>query len=127
MNKTIVHFEIPAQDVEKLKTFYEKLLGWKFIYSELPMMPYWIIQTVPTDGNGMTLEPGINGGMYKKTNKMQVPLNYIQVNDLESHIDKIKQLGGQIIADKIEIQGVGWIAVGLDPEGNHVALLQPSM
>jgi predicted enzyme related to lactoylglutathione lyase len=126
MNKTIVHFEIPAEDVEKLKTFYEKLLGWKFVYSELPWMPYWMIHTVPTDANGMTLEPGINGGMYKKENEMQAPLNYIQVDDLETHIDKMKQLGGQLIVDKMEIPGVGWIAVGLDPEGNHVAPLQPS-
>jgi predicted enzyme related to lactoylglutathione lyase len=127
MNKTIVHFEIPAEDVEKLKTFYEKLLGWKFIYTELPGMPYWMIHTVPTDEEGMTLEPGINGGMYQKENEMQIPTNWVQVEDLDSHISKIVELGGQIIVEKMEISGVGWTAVGVDPEGNQVALLQPNM
>ena len=29
MDHTIVHFEIPAYNVEKLKKFYAKLFGWK--------------------------------------------------------------------------------------------------
>lgn len=61
MNKTIVHWEIPANEIEKLKTFYEKLFDWKFIYSPIPGMDYWVIHTVPTDEEGMPLEPGING------------------------------------------------------------------
>jgi len=127
MNKTIVHFEIPANDVEKLKTFYEKLLGWKFIYTELPGMPYWMIHTVPTDEEGMTLEPGVNGGMYHKENKLQIPTNWISVDELDAHIAKIVELGGEIIVPKMEVPGVGWTVVGLDPEGNQIALLQPNM
>jgi predicted enzyme related to lactoylglutathione lyase len=127
MNKTIVHFEIPANDVEKLKTFYEKLLGWKFIYTEMPGMPYWMIHTVPTDKEGMTQEPGVNGGMYRKENRLQIPTNWISVDDLDAYITKIQELGGKIIFSKMEIPGVGWTVVGLDPEGNQIALLQPNM
>lgn len=87
LNKTIVHFEIPAEDVEKMKKFYAELFAWKFIYTEMPGIPYWMIHTVPTDEEGMTLEPGINGGMYKKENKMQKPTNWIQVDDIDAHID----------------------------------------
>ena len=29
VDRTVVHFEIPAEDVEKLKSFYTKLFGWK--------------------------------------------------------------------------------------------------
>ena len=36
MDHTIVHFEIPANDVQKLKKFYEEALGWKIINSNMP-------------------------------------------------------------------------------------------
>ena len=32
MDKTIIHFEIPADDVETLKTFYEGAFGWKITH-----------------------------------------------------------------------------------------------
>ena len=32
MDHTIVHFEIPAADVGKLKAFYEGLFGWKIFH-----------------------------------------------------------------------------------------------
>jgi predicted enzyme related to lactoylglutathione lyase len=28
MDHTIIHFEIPANDLEKLKEFYEEIFGW---------------------------------------------------------------------------------------------------
>ena len=31
MDHTIMHFEIPANDVEKLKAFYEKVFGWTIV------------------------------------------------------------------------------------------------
>jgi predicted enzyme related to lactoylglutathione lyase len=127
MNKTIVHFEIPADDVEKLKEFYEQLFGWKFIHTPMPEMDYWLIHTVPTDENGMTLAPGINGGMYKKENEMQKPTNWITVEDIDSYMNKVGSLGGTLIMEKMKIPGVGWTAMGLDPEGNQVAMLQPEM
>ena len=124
MDKTIIHFEIPANDVEKLKGFYEKLFGWKFVYTSMPGMEYWLIQTVPTDEKGMLLRQGVNGGMYKKDNEMQKPTNWIQVDDLDA---QIKKLGSKLIVEKMEIPGIGWSALGLDPEGNQVAMMQPKM
>ena len=125
MNKTIVHFEIPAEDVEKLKSFYEKLFEWQFVHAPLPGMDYWMIHTVPTDAEGMTQEPGINGGMYKKEAPMQKPTNWISVEDIDVYTNRLVELGGSVVVEKMLIQGVGWTAIGVDPEGNQVALLQP--
>jgi predicted enzyme related to lactoylglutathione lyase len=127
LNKTIVHFEIPAEDIEELKVFYEGLFSWKFIYTPIPGMDYWVIQTVPTDEEGMLQEPGLNGGMYQKGNEMQKPLNYVSVEDIDVYTQKLVDLGGSLVADKMMIPGIGWISVGLDPEGNHVAMMQPEM
>jgi hypothetical protein len=75
----------------------------------------------------MLLRPGVNGGMYKKENDQQKPTNWIQVDDIDAQIKLLKKLGGRLIMDKMEIPGIGWSAVGVDPEGNQVAMMQPKM
>ena len=127
MDKTIVHFEIPAENVEKLSKFYHELFGWKFVHSPIPGMDYWLIHTVPTDEQGMPERPGINGGMYVKENEMQIPTNWISVEDIDAYSKKLVDLGGKIVVEKMEIPNVGWTAVGIDPEGNQVAMMQPAM
>jgi len=72
MDHTIIHFEIPAADAEKLKQFYAGLFGWKIAKYSGPM-EYWMIQTVPTDDKGMLLRPGVNGGMVKKRQNRKSP------------------------------------------------------
>ncbi|MDH5450826.1 MAG: VOC family protein [Candidatus Bathyarchaeota archaeon] len=124
MDHTIVHFEIPASDVEKLKKFYSELFGWKIEKSSGPI-PYWMIETVPADEKGTPLRTGVNGGMYKKDRPELKPVNYISVESINEYIEKIKALGGKIVQPKQEVPDVGWIAIALDPEGNHFAMLQP--
>jgi predicted enzyme related to lactoylglutathione lyase len=124
MDHTIIHFEIPATNVEKLKQFYAGLFGWKIEKYPGPM-EYWMIQTVPTDDKGMLQRPGVNGGMVKKENPEQKPVNYISVDSVDESIKRVKKLGGKIIMPKQEVPNVGWIATAADPEGNLIALLQP--
>ena len=37
MDHTIVHFEIPANDVDKLKRFYEEVFDWKITQIDGPI------------------------------------------------------------------------------------------
>ena len=124
MDHTIIHFEIPAVDPEKLKQFYAGLFGWKIEKYPGPI-EYWMIQTVPTDDRGMLQRPGVNGGMVKKDRVDQKPVNYISVESIDDAIKKVSKLGGKIVSPKQEVPNVGWIAAAMDPEGNHIALLQP--
>jgi predicted enzyme related to lactoylglutathione lyase len=124
MDHTIIHFEIPASDVEKLKAFYEQVFGWKIVAAGGPI-EYWVIQTVPTDENGMLQHPGVNGGMYRRQIPENKPINYISVESITDFLDKIVKLGGKITQPKQEIPEVGWIAAAEDPEGNQFALLEP--
>ena len=124
MDHTIMHFEIPANNIEKLKKFYEEVFSWQIIQAEGPM-EYWLIQTVPIDANGMLLRPGVNGGMYKKPQSDVKPLNYFAVESISDFLAKIERLGGKVIQPKQEVPNVGWIAAAQDPEGNQFALLQP--
>jgi uncharacterized protein len=45
--RTIVHFEIPADDAERLSEFYGRVFGWKFEKAPIPGMDYWMISTGP--------------------------------------------------------------------------------
>jgi predicted enzyme related to lactoylglutathione lyase len=118
-----VHFEIPANDVEKVRKFYSSLFGWKIEKMPGPM-EYWGIQTVPVDDKGMPTRPGVNGGMMKKQMPEQKPVNYISVESVDDYSKKVVQLGGKIAVPKTEIPGMGWWALALDPEGNEIGLFQ---
>ena len=87
VDKTVVHFEIPAEDVERLKRFYEGMFSWKITHTPVGSMDYWLIETVPINEKGEPIRPGINGGMYKKENPQQVPNNYISVDDIARESD----------------------------------------
>jgi predicted enzyme related to lactoylglutathione lyase len=129
LDHTVVHFEIPANDVTKLRTFYEKVLGWKITRAPMPGIEYWNIATVPTDEMGMLQRPGVNGGLYPRTPGMPgaLQVNYISIENIDEYTDKVKKEGGKILADKQQIPTVGWFAVVADPEGNPFGLLQPEM
>jgi uncharacterized protein len=123
LDHTIVHFEIPANDVEKLKNFYSNLFGWKI--EKMPGdMEYWGIETVPVDKQGMPMRPGVNGGMMKKQMPEQKPINYVSVESVDEYSKKVVELGGQIVSPKMEIPGMGWWALALDPDGNQIGLFE---
>jgi uncharacterized protein len=124
MDHTIIHFEIPADNVEKIKTFYEQIFGWEIIQAPGPI-EYWLIQTVPVDPNGMLLRPGVNGGLYKRQVPESKPINYFAVESITDFLNKIVNLGGKVTQPKQEVPNIGWIAAAEDPEGNPFALIQP--
>ncbi len=123
MDRTIVHFEIPATDPAKLSQFYSKLFGWSFEkWGNLGAgMEYWIIKT--RDKNDSV---GADGGMMKKMDPNQTPLNYILVESVDEFSKKLVQLGGKIIMPKTEIPTMGHFAVALDPEGNRFGIFESS-
>lgn len=111
---TIVHFEIPADDVERAKKFYTDLFGWKI--EKTPEMDYWMITT--------SGEKQVDGGMQKRQSPQEVITNYIDVPNIDEHIAKVGQLGGKIVVPKGPVPGFGYFAVCLDTENNAFALWQ---
>ena len=123
MDHTIVHFEIPADNVQKLKEFYGGLFGWKIERYPGPM-EYWSLQTVPVDDKGMALRPGVNGGLMPRQMPEQKPVNYISVESVDESLKKVVTLGGKVAVPKTELPGMGWWAIATDPEGNQLGLLE---
>jgi uncharacterized protein len=113
--KTVVHFEIPANDAERLSRFYSECFGWKFEKVPIPGMEYWLITTGPRGKS-------VSGGMYKKMGENDRPRNFIGVDKIDPAIEKFKAAGGAEIVGKQEVPGQGWSFIGTDPEGNVLAL-----
>lgn len=78
MTNPVLHFDLQAEDPEKLAKFYNKVFDWKIEKVEAPM-EYWFIETVPMDEKMAPLEPGINGGIGKRQTPDQRLMNYVNV------------------------------------------------
>lgn len=118
--KTIVHFEIPANDVEKLSSFYRRVFGWEFQKTEMPGMEYWLISTGPQGKS-------VGGGMYRRISPEDRPRNFIAVDKIDPAIEQFKAAGGSEVVGKMEVPGMGYSFIGADPEGNVIALWEPVM
>jgi uncharacterized protein len=121
MNK-VVHFEIPFNDKAKCMEFYEKVFGWQF--QDVPEMNYVIARTGEVDNNYMMKEKGaINGGMYRRDEKSaQGPVIVIDVQSVDEHIEKIKEAGGKVFREKMQVGEMGFYAQVKDTEGNIVGI-----
>jgi len=116
MSHPVMHFEIPANDVERLKEFYTELFGWGMTTGA--EMPGYVMVETRTDGQG------IDGGIMKKQDAQQKPVNYVMVESVSQYSDKAKELGGTVVMAKTPIPKMGYFAVCLDPEGNPVGLFE---
>jgi len=105
---SLMHFEIPANNVDRAKSFYSKLFGWEI--KELPGMDYWIITT---DG-----EKSVGGGMMKRQNPGQTIVNYMDVPSVDQYVAEVEKLGGKIIFPKTAVPEMGYFAICLDTEDN---------
>ena len=116
MEHRIVHFEIPADDPEKLTRFYAELFGWKVEKYPMPGWDYWGCKT----GEG----PGINGAIMKRMSPQHCITNYVNVEQLDAMLDKAKRLGANVIVPKTAVASMGWFAIALDPQNNPIGLWQ---
>lgn len=125
----VVHFEIPAENRERIINFYTKAFGWKTQTLGPDMGEYVVVTTTETDENTKRPKvPGaINGGFYLKSEDpaSQYPSVVISVDDLNKSIEDVKNAGGKIHGDIQDIPGVGKFVSIIDTEGNRLSVLQP--
>jgi predicted enzyme related to lactoylglutathione lyase len=81
-------------------------------------MDYWLIMT------GKKGEPGIDGGLSRRTEAQPSTVNTIDVPSVDTYAKKIEGNGGKIIRPKQAVPGVGWLAYFKDPEGNTWGIME---
>lgn len=119
----VVHFEIYADDPEKLGKFYSSLFDWSI--DPIPGMDYRYIKTVETDAKGMpTQAGGINGGMMKRPAGYEdrAYMNYVNVDSIEESVARAEKLGAKVMKGKTPVPGIGWFAMLSDSQGNFFAI-----
>lgn len=110
----IVWFEVPADDAERARKFYNSLFGWKI--KKFPgMADYWHIDTAGKDGSP-------DGGLMKRMHPEHTITNYISVPSVDKGAAKVEKLGGEICRTKTAVPGMGYFVICKDTEGNTFAL-----
>lgn len=112
----VIHFEVPADDPDRAARFYSDVFAWKINRWQGPQ-DYWLITT----GAG---QPGIDGGMLRRSHPGAGTVNTVDVPSVDQAVTQIQAAGGQIVAPKMAIPGVGYLAYCLDTEGNTFGIMQ---
>ncbi|MBV9536314.1 MAG: VOC family protein [Solirubrobacterales bacterium] len=108
----IVHTEIPADDIESARAFYEPLFGWTFQSFPGPF-EYHVTRIDDESGAALTnMERGKRGMR-----------SYFEVDEINAGAERVKELGGE--ADEPQsVPNMGWFATCRDPHGNEFGLWQ---
>jgi len=114
MGRPVVHWELWSKNPDKVSSFYKKVFDWSI--RAIPEMKYTLVET---GGEG-----GINGGIMTPQ-EGEWPGNmafYIDVDDLDAYAAKIKQAGGKMIVEKMEVPGIGQFSLFQDPDNRVLGM-----
>jgi len=114
----VVHSEFTAESPERAIKFYGDVFGWKFQGWSGGQMEYWLIDAGPAS------EPGINGGMFRRSPENTETVNTVGPASVDATLDAVAAAGGAVLVPKARIPGVGWFARCRETEGNVFGLMQ---
>lgn len=117
MKKLLAWIEIPANDMNRAVQFYNRILG---IEMKVEKGNGEEIACFPTGEGAIFSAPGY------KPSVDGVIVSFHAEKGINAAIARIEASGGTIVVPKtkIEVQGRGYFAVFLDPEGNRVGLYE---
>ena len=121
MPNNLRHFAIGANDVERARSFYAAVFGWKFEAWGPP--GFYLIVT------GTPQAPGIQGALQgRREPATGTGLNGFECTFGVDDLDRIRDLtlahGGKIAMERFRIEGVGDLIFIEDTEGNRVGAMQ---
>ncbi len=123
------HFEIHAADVDRAKTFYAGLFGWRFE----PMQGGEEIAYHLIKGADIGLSHPLTGGLMQRTGPAPAPGSPIrggtmtfEVDDCDARYAWALAHGGDEALPPADYPGIGRCAYVEDGEGNVVGLITPA-
>jgi predicted enzyme related to lactoylglutathione lyase len=122
--RKVVHFEIPADDIDRAKDFYGSVFGWDLQTTPMEGGEYTVVMTTPVDQQTQQpTEPGaINGGMFQRDERLTSPVITIDVDAIDDALKQVEAGGGSTVTPRTEIPNMGAFAYFKDPEGNVLGL-----
>lgn len=120
MKNPINWFELPVNDMDRAKKFYETILGIEISVQEFGKA---LMGWFPFEANG----PGATGTLMK--GESYVPSHhgtmiYFSVPEIDDVLAKVKAAGGKVLNQKFSLGEHGFSGHFEDSEGNRVALHQ---
>ncbi len=108
----IVHVDIPAADPAAAGKFYSDLFGWDALYDA--GSDYHMFRGGAGPGGGFIKQDGSapSGGV----------LIYVGTDDIDAMLARAVELGGQVVAPKVDMGANGAFATFIDPSGNCIGL-----
>jgi len=122
MKNAISWFEIPANDLDRARSFYENIFSIQLIPMDLPNLRMRLFPIDdPMNGIGGAI---VHAEGFYSPSETAGPLVYLNGNpDVQLILDRIPAAGGKIIVPKTLISPeYGHMAVFIDSEGNRIAL-----
>ena len=115
MPNPVVHFEILGKNHEALQQYYRDLFDWNITQAS-PDFPYGVV-SVEEQGEG------IGGGVGSSMDDSPQAMFYVQVDDIQTSLDRAAELGGDITMPVTVIPGMVVFAHFKDIEGNLIGLV----
>jgi predicted enzyme related to lactoylglutathione lyase len=109
----IVHFEVPAADVDRATAFWSGLFGLEIGPSVMEGFEYRMFRASPTQGGAIMASEKPGSGI----------VVYHDTDDIDGSVVKVRELGGTA-DDKQPVPTHGWFAACVDTEGNTFSLWQ---
>jgi predicted enzyme related to lactoylglutathione lyase len=124
----VVHFEMPYDNRQRMAKFYESAFGWQTQMLGEEMGNYVLATTTESGEDGPKRPGAINGGFFARKPDWpgQHPSVVIAVEDIKAAVRKVRDAGGVVLGEPMEIPGVGHYVSFTDTEGNRVSMLQPT-
>jgi len=124
----VVHFELPYENADRASAFYRAAFGWQIQQLDAAMGNYVVVTTATADAKADAPRGAINGGLYQK--KADFPAQYpsvvIGVEDLEQSMRAVRDAGGKVLGEPMDIPGIGRYVSFFDTENNRNSMLQPN-
>ena len=112
---SVTWWEIDVPDAGRAQEFYGAVTPWSF----QPMEGYEGYVIVNVDGTGIgALQTSTEGASSGGGTRL-----YIQVADLERTLASVRQGGGSVEQERMEVPGGQWIGTGRDPFGNKIGFV----
>jgi uncharacterized protein len=112
----IAWHELMTSDVDAALAFYSALFNWSSRTVDMGTGPYTLLKAGDHEVAGLMKKPDD-----------QVPTAwtvYFEVDDIQKSLDKVGELGGNVLMGPMEVSTVGELGWAIDPSGAVFAMIQ---
>jgi uncharacterized protein len=115
MRHAFVHFDLNTSDFAGVRRFYETLFDWDFVDVDMGGGAPQAQMLPPSGPSG-----GLQRTRTRGARSQWVP--YVTVDDLRAMLARVREAGGAVIQDYVEVPGLGAQAIVQDPGGTQLGL-----